>query len=85
MCNVCGKIYKHRESLNHHKKKHEGLTTCYMCGKVCCIVAELRRHLELVHGLTQEEVRRIVPTKPKERLGLPLALPSQCPPEVYRE
>ncbi|KAF0288527.1 Broad-complex core protein isoform 6 [Amphibalanus amphitrite] len=68
VCNVCGKSYKHRESLNHHRKKHEGLTTCFVCGKVCCIVAELRRHLELNHGLTQEEVRRFVPTKPKERI-----------------
>ena len=39
-------------------------------------MAELRRHLELVHGLTQEEVRRIVPTKPKERMVFP---PFQTP------
>ncbi|XP_037094247.1 protein jim lovell-like [Pollicipes pollicipes] len=66
-CDVCGNVYKYRDSLRHHRKKHLGLTTCPLCGKVCSIVADLRRHLELSHDLTGDQVRRIVPTKSKER------------------
>lgn len=62
-CNVCGKLYKHRDSLLHHRKKHEGLTTCQLCGKVCCIVAELRRHLIVAHSLSPQDIRRLVPSQ----------------------
>ncbi|XP_037083923.1 zinc finger protein 408-like [Pollicipes pollicipes] len=69
VCDVCGSSYKHRESLYHHKKKHLGLTKCPVCGKVCSIVADLRRHMEVAHQLSSEDVRKIIPTKPKDRLS----------------
>ncbi|XP_043211366.1 broad-complex core protein isoforms 1/2/3/4/5-like isoform X3 [Amphibalanus amphitrite] len=69
VCDICGSSYKHRESLYHHRKKHLGLTKCPVCGKVCSIVADLRRHMEVAHQLSSEDVRRIIPTKPKERIS----------------
>lgn len=69
VCDICGSSYKHRESLYHHKKKHQGLTTCPICAKVCSIVADLRRHMEVSHNLSGEQVRRIIPTKPKDRIS----------------
>ena len=64
-CNICFRGYKHRVSLISHKKVHQGMTKCPRCEKVCCTVKDLRKHLENVHSMTQEEVRGIVPTKPK--------------------
>ena len=46
---------------------HAGLTTCPLCGKVASKVEHLRRHLENVHKLTQEDIRSIVPTRPRNR------------------
>ncbi|XP_037083919.1 zinc finger protein 83-like [Pollicipes pollicipes] len=61
-CDVCGRKYFHVSSLALHKKVHEGLTTCVICGKVSSKVANLRRHLENSHKLSQEEIRRLVPS-----------------------
>ncbi|XP_037084320.1 zinc finger protein 77-like [Pollicipes pollicipes] len=63
VCGVCGRRYLHRVSLSHHVKKHQGLTTCRLCGKVLGIMAHLRTHLEIVHGMSREAVRALVPTR----------------------
>ncbi|XP_073988019.1 zinc finger and BTB domain-containing protein 24-like isoform X2 [Rhodnius prolixus] len=33
-CDECGKVFKHPRSLDHHKKMHEGRTTCPLCSRV---------------------------------------------------
>ena len=64
-CNICGRSYSHHKSLNDHRKMHEGRTSCHLCGKVATKVADLRAHLFLVHKLSREDVRSLVPTRPK--------------------
>ena len=48
-------------SLTLHRKVHEGLTTCSVCGAVCSKVAHLRRHLETVHRMPPQRVRQLAP------------------------
>ncbi|XP_043240004.1 protein bric-a-brac 1-like isoform X6 [Amphibalanus amphitrite] len=67
VCHICFKEYKHRESLSSHMKVHMGLTACPKCDKVFGTVKDLRRHLEHVHALSLDQVRSIVPTKPRNQ------------------
>ncbi|KAF0288542.1 Zinc finger protein 83 [Amphibalanus amphitrite] len=60
-CDVCGRIYHHISSLALHRKVHQGLTRCPVCGKVSSKVANLRRHLERSHRMSAEDIGRIVP------------------------
>ena len=60
-CKDCGRVYKHSNSLALHRKVHEGLTTCSICGSVTNRVADLRAHLRSVHKLTREEIKILVP------------------------
>ncbi|KAF0303253.1 Broad-complex core protein isoforms 1/2/3/4/5 [Amphibalanus amphitrite] len=62
VCVVCGKRYRHQMSLTLHRKVHEGLTICPLCGTVSSKVSHLRRHLENVHRLEQEQIYRLVPS-----------------------
>ncbi|XP_043204438.1 protein bric-a-brac 2-like isoform X2 [Amphibalanus amphitrite] len=66
-CPICCRGYSNARSLEYHKKMHAGLTTCALCGKVTSKVEHLRRHLEHVHKLTQQDIRSIVPTRDKAR------------------
>ncbi|XP_043199694.1 protein bric-a-brac 2-like isoform X3 [Amphibalanus amphitrite] len=61
-CPDCGRIYKHSGSLMLHRKVHQGLTTCPICGSVNNRVADLRSHMRTVHKLTREEVKAMVPS-----------------------
>ncbi|XP_037094054.1 zinc finger and BTB domain-containing protein 49-like [Pollicipes pollicipes] len=62
-CKICGKWYGHEKSLSLHMKVHEGLTVCVVCGKVSSKVADLRKHLKMVHKLPQEDIDQIVPKR----------------------
>ncbi|XP_037072208.1 gastrula zinc finger protein xFG20-1-like [Pollicipes pollicipes] len=64
-CETCGQRYLHPISLKLHRKAHEGLTTCQLCGRTLSMVASLRAHLRTVHALSVEEVHRLVPTLPR--------------------
>ncbi|XP_037072218.1 zinc finger protein 586-like [Pollicipes pollicipes] len=64
-CDICGRTYAHRVSMTLHRKVHEGVTRCTLCGRVCSKVAHLRTHLHRVHKLSGPEVRRLVPTRPR--------------------
>lgn len=64
-CVVCEKQYTNRISLVHHMKSHQGKTTCPLCMHVFSMVANLRSHLRTRHGMTQQQVRRLVPTRLK--------------------
>ncbi|KAF0314027.1 Zinc finger protein 721 [Amphibalanus amphitrite] len=64
-CETCGKSYSSRVSLNHHSKMHAGATTCALCGRVSSRVADLRTHLKVVHKLSAQEIRALVPTREK--------------------
>ncbi|XP_037071324.1 zinc finger protein 77-like [Pollicipes pollicipes] len=75
VCHICGKEYKHVWSLTDHVKKHRGMTTCPMCGKVGSTVKALRRHLQLVHSLSREAVHQIVPTRRYVSYATALARP----------
>ena len=46
-------------------KVHQGLTTCPRCGKVCCTVQDLRKHMRMAHKMTQAQVWDAVPTMSK--------------------
>ena len=63
MCNICGRSYVRYTGLNDHRKKHEGKTTCHLCGKVAPTVGDLRKHLAKFHQLSREEICKIVPTR----------------------
>ncbi|XP_037083124.1 protein tramtrack, beta isoform-like [Pollicipes pollicipes] len=58
-CDVCGKVYRHTTSLAHHRKLHQGLTTCRICGTSASNVYNLRQHLKKIHGASVEHVRRL--------------------------
>lgn len=52
-CDECGKVFKHPRSLDHHKKMHEGRTTCPYCRRVFGRMYALRLHISSSHpGLT---------------------------------
>ena len=55
-------------SLTLHRKVHEGLTTCPLCGTVSSKVAHLRRHLEAVHRLLPDQIHQLVPIRRTPRL-----------------
>ncbi|XP_037094747.1 replication initiator 1-like [Pollicipes pollicipes] len=59
VCDACGRKYKSRDALVAHRKRHEGRTTCHLCGTTTSNVQNLRSHLELVHHLPRAEVRRV--------------------------
>ncbi|XP_043244754.1 protein bric-a-brac 1-like isoform X4 [Amphibalanus amphitrite] len=73
-CETCGKAYSSRVSLHHHSKMHAGATTCALCGRVSNRVADLRTHLKMVHKLSAQEIRALVPTREYQFIGVqPLA------------
>ena len=47
---------------------HSGVTTCALCGRVSSRVADLRTHLRVVHKLSHQEIRTLVPTREKYHL-----------------
>ncbi|CAH1391106.1 unnamed protein product [Nezara viridula] len=52
-CDECGKVFKHPRSLDHHKKMHEGRTTCPYCRRVFGRMYALRLHISSSHpGVT---------------------------------
>ena len=61
-CADCGRVYKHSGSLILHRKVHQGLTTCCICGSVTNRVADLRAHLCNVHKFTKAEAKTMVPS-----------------------
>ncbi|KAF0300412.1 hypothetical protein FJT64_027086 [Amphibalanus amphitrite] len=76
VCTVCGRRYKHRDSLVAHEKVHAGVTTCHVCGAVASNVQNLRQHLETVHRMSRDHVRQItrLPGTPRVRASLDPAL-----------
>uniref|UniRef100_A0A0K8TAL0 Broad-complex core protein n=1 Tax=Lygus hesperus TaxID=30085 RepID=A0A0K8TAL0_LYGHE len=48
-CDECGKVFKHPRSLDHHKKMHEGRTTCPFCRRVFGRMYALRLHMSSSH------------------------------------
>ncbi|KAF0302903.1 Gastrula zinc finger protein XlCGF26.1 [Amphibalanus amphitrite] len=44
-CQLCHKVFRHRESLCNHMEMHRGVTTCQRCGKVLSTKKNLRLHL----------------------------------------
>ncbi|XP_037072229.1 zinc finger protein 710-like [Pollicipes pollicipes] len=63
VCTDCGQAYTNPQSLLQHLKKHQGLTTCPVCYKVCSMVHNLRQHMQAVHRMTPAEVRARIPTR----------------------
>ena len=47
--------------MKDHMKVHTGATRCPECGLVCSTVPTLRRHLQVKHKMSREDVLRIVP------------------------
>ena len=63
-CDICGAVYRRRDSLTDHRTHHEGRTTCGVCCATVSTVRNLRRHLRELHGLSADEVRRRTPINP---------------------
>ncbi|XP_037094579.1 zinc finger protein 234-like, partial [Pollicipes pollicipes] len=57
-CEICGRLYSRALSLEHHKKVHEGLTTCPrafacdVCGRFYAHAVSLGLHKKVHEGLT---------------------------------
>ena len=77
VCDVCGRRYKHRDSLVAHAKVHAGVTTCHVCGAVSSNVQNLRQHLETVHRLKRDHVRAITRVPGLQRGRQPVGLPKR--------
>ncbi|XP_037083922.1 zinc finger protein 77-like [Pollicipes pollicipes] len=71
VCETCGSVYRHPTSLKLHRKAHEGRTTCPVCGRTLSVVASLRAHMQSVHGMSEEHVRRLVPGAARHRYSAP--------------
>ncbi|XP_043209840.1 zinc finger and BTB domain-containing protein 45-like isoform X3 [Amphibalanus amphitrite] len=65
-CDVCGRSYRSATALGDHKHKHTGLTVCPLCQRASSNVPNLRTHLRSVHGLSREEIYRIIPPRQGE-------------------
>jgi len=52
-CEVCGKVFKHPDSLRQHHKAHTGETKCPVCYMVMSRKYELRVHLRKRHNIIQ--------------------------------
>lgn len=50
-CHQCGKVFRHRDSLAHHKLTHQGQTTCPYCSKVFSRMYTMRIHVMKVHKI----------------------------------
>jgi hypothetical protein len=48
-CDICGRRYMHRRSLNDHNKSHTEETKCSYCYKKFSKVANLRAHIAAQH------------------------------------
>ena len=66
-CEVCGKQFKSRRSLNNHRQVHEGRTVCPICSVVYSTAHNLRAHLFAQHRVSAEEVLRLVPRRMRGR------------------
>lgn len=66
-CDKCEKCFFHKESLNSHLKFHDGRTKCTLCQRVCATLQGLRHHLMLVHKMSAQQMREIVPTRARLR------------------
>jgi uncharacterized Zn-finger protein len=49
VCKLCGKKFGRHDSLTHHRRFHQGHTTCPVCQMVFSRVFTLRRHMLKVH------------------------------------
>lgn len=49
ICDICGKMYKHKSNLEMHLEIHNGTSgfTCEFCGKLFSQKISLRRHLPI--------------------------------------
>lgn len=68
-CEACGRRFTSRSDMRTHQKLHQGATRCPCCYRIYSRVSVLRQHLHLVHSLTPEQVRRLIPTRPLNRPG----------------
>ena len=57
-CQICGRVYRRSNALAAHKRTHEGVTICSICGAQISTVHNLRHHLRMVHRLSTEEAKQ---------------------------
>ena len=48
-CDLCGKKFRHRDSLKHHWSSHRGQTVCPICQKVFGRLFTMKRHIMRMH------------------------------------
>ena len=58
---MCGSVFRNCESLTHHRKLHEGRTTCPICLLMLNRVSDLRRHMYRIHQLDRSQVAALLP------------------------
>ncbi|XP_037083930.1 zinc finger protein 879-like [Pollicipes pollicipes] len=59
-CSTCSRWYTNQRSLVFHMRKHQGLCTCPVCGRVCSMVHSLRRHMYTVHKMSTGQVSAVL-------------------------
>ena len=54
-CAVCGRSFRSESSWYQHRRTHQGLTQCPVCGRRLSRVFDLRRHLVTTHAMQREQ------------------------------
>ena len=56
VCHICDARYIHKRHLGDHLKQHQGQTRCPLCQKEFAFRYTMRRHMLVLHNMTQEQV-----------------------------
>nr|CAD7589081.1 unnamed protein product [Timema genevievae] len=63
VCKICGKAFRRQNSCYDHMAYHQGTTRCTVCNVMLSRKGNMKRHMRMVHGITEE------PPQGSESLG----------------
>jgi len=62
ICDKCGKTFSHRSTLINHKKTHDNPEfQCAQCNAWFTRKANMKRHMKLVHKISEESINAVMP------------------------
>jgi len=62
VCDTCGKTFSHRSTLVNHKKTHDNPEfQCTRCNAWFTRKANMKRHMKLVHKISEESINAVMP------------------------
>jgi len=62
LCEECGKTFSHRSTLVNHKKTHDNPEfQCTQCNAWFTRKANMKRHMKLVHKISEESINAVMP------------------------